>query len=97
MIEKIKAYFQRRRYEKFYANIDNWVHVNVITLDPKGKGVVIFKYGMPDYMVSGKVAEKLKIYLTPIFEKNFPNYTFIFIPFFISVSNVIQEGVEKTE
>jgi len=97
MIEKIKTYFKKRSYEKHMLNMDSWVSFNVMTLDPKGKGVVVFKYGMPDYMVSGKIVEKMHKQLKPVFDKKFPNYTFIFIPFFVSISNVIQEGVEVIE
>ena len=81
----------KRQQKKDYENAIRFLDVQVWHLDPKGSGIVVFQYGTPDYMVSGKSAERLKDKLEPAL-KRYPNYTFIFLPFYATI-----KGVEKTE
>lgn len=81
--------------EKEFDRAHKWLVVQVWHLDPEGSGIVIFTYGTPDYMVSGRAADRLKKKLAPTLKKRYPNYTFIFLPFYMKLEGV--KGVEDEE
>ncbi|KKN51938.1 hypothetical protein LCGC14_0617750 [marine sediment metagenome] len=81
-----------RRQKKDQESALRFLDVQVWHLDPKGSGIVVFQYGTPDYMVSGRFIEKMKKHLEPVLKERYPNYTFLFLPFYVRL-----EDIEKTE
>lgn len=92
MIDRIRFWFWKHKINRHQKRMEKWsTPMTVHTLDPNGTGIIIFTYGLPDYMVSGNVADKLRNKLTPIFEERFPNYIVIFIPFYVKMTNILEE------
>lgn len=70
-----------------------WVKIQmqVLKINPDSKGIIVFTYGTEDYMVSGAVGKRLSDNILPELKEKFPNHSFIFVPFYISVSDVLKD------
>jgi len=85
LIDKFRNWLWRRNQRKQITNAAEWINIKLFELDPKGSGIMIFTYGTPDYMVSGRAAEHLAKKIKPVLKERYPNYTFLFLPFFVNV------------
>ncbi len=94
MIDKIKLWFRQRTLDKEQENIRKWTRMKIHRIDSKGKGLIIFTYGSPEYMVSGRAAMRIRDEIRPLFAEKFPNYTVLFVPFYTSLTGIVEENWE---
>ena len=59
-------------------------------IDPSTKGIITLTYGLENYMVSSNVAKKIFNGIAPALKEKFPDIVFILIPFYISMSEVME-------
>ena len=85
MIDRIRRWNQQRKMKKT---------MKVFSISPNSKGMIIFTYGMPEYMVSGKAVMKLRDEMRIHFAEKFPNYIVMFVPFYISLTGIVEESLE---
>lgn len=73
-------------YER--KEIDEWIKVQLVNLNADANGIVTFTYGSEDYMVSGKAAKRIAEEIMPQLNILFPNVVFLFLPWYITVSDL---------
>jgi hypothetical protein len=95
LIDRIRFWRWQRQQKKDYESALRFLDVQVHYLDPEGSGIVIFQYGTPDYIVSGRAAEKLKKNLELVLQEKYPNYTFLFLPFYMRLEDIERKERKK--
>ena len=75
--------------EKEIQEAKDWINIQVEEINPDTKGVMIFTFGTENYVVSGNAAKKIYEQAIPVLKEKFPNYVFLFLPFYIKVEDVI--------
>jgi hypothetical protein len=67
---------------------DNWieyVELQIQDIDPEATGILIIKFGKENYVVSGRVGQKIGKAIKDFLKERFPNLEIVIIPFYVEL------------
>lgn len=74
-------YLTEKQLEEDFKSVET----QILELSPDTKGIVLIRYGTPDYMVSGRAAKKIFEKIAVQLTEKFQGTSFVLLPFYFEI------------
>jgi hypothetical protein len=98
MTEEEDKYFAEmlQNQERMIESAEEWLELQLKDMDENTSGILIFRYGTPEFMVAGKTAKKvMSDEARAKIKEMFPNVLVLTLPFYFTAEMINLEDYLK--